>query len=186
MGIVSRLFLFIYVIVVIVAIVVISGVCLHIIPTNVWQEKLKFIIVQRETLIVLAVMLFFSLNFLGSIFSSKKDVRKVDEILLKAGEPGEVRVALDAIKSITERAALSVSGVREVAVKIKNQNGDVPIAINLAIVLSQGHAAPVVSEAVITAVNKIIFNSLQMTGVPIDVKVTDITNAMKERRQRVV
>ena len=186
MGIVSRFFLLLYVLVVIVAVLVFAGVCLQLVPKQIWQSYLNYIIVQQETVIVLAVMLFFSLFFLGFVFSSRKDTQAVGEILLKEGEPGEVKVSIDAIKRLIERAALSVNGVREATVTILKNKGEVPISVRLTIILGQGHSAPTVSETVVNAIDKAIFTALQIGGVPVDVKVKDITNAVVERKQRVV
>lgn len=186
MGIVSRFFLLLYVLVVGTAVVIFAGICLQLIPKQIWQTYLNYILIQKETLIVLAVMFFFSLYFLGVAFSSKKDLKAVGEITLKEGEPGEVKVAVEAIKSVTERAALSVNGVREAKVVLLKQKGEVPIAVQLTIILGQGHAAPVVSENVVNAIDKAIFTALQIGGVPVDVSVKDITNAVIERKQRVV
>ena len=186
MGIISRFFLLIYVLVVGVSLIVAAGVCLHLIPPFIWQEKLKYIIAQQETLIVLAVMFFFSLYFLGMAFSSNKSTRITEEITLNQGEPGQVTVAIAAIKRLAERAALSVNGVREASIVVNNQNGDVPIAIKLTMVLGQGYAAPIVSEAVIKAIDKAIITALQMPNVPVDVSVKEITNAIVERKQRVM
>ena len=160
--------------------------CLNLIPTFYWQDKLKYILAQQETLIVLAVMFFFSLNFLGFSFSSNKEQNATGEILLKSGEPGEVKVAIDAIKNLTQRAAESVMGVRESKVVINKQKGDIPIAIKLEIILGQGHSAPSVTESVVKSIDKAIFTALQLSGVPIRVTVKDITNAVVERKQRVV
>ena len=186
MGIVSRFFLLLYVLVVMVTVLVFSGVCIQLIPKQIWQSYLNYIIVQQETVVVLALMLFFSFFFLGFVFSSRKDTQASGEILLKEGEPGEVKVAIEAIKRVIERAALSISGVREAKVNLLKNKGDIPISVRLTIILGQGHSAPIVSEAVVNAIDKAIFTALQIGGVPVDVKVKDITNAVVERKQRVV
>ena len=186
MGIVSRFFLLLYVLVVMVTVLVFSGVCIQLIPKQIWQSYLNYIIVQQETVVVLALMLFFSFFFLGFVFSSRKDTQASGEILLKEGEPGEVKVAIEAIKRVIERAALSISGVREAKVTLLKNKGDIPISVRLTIILGQGHSAPIVSEAVVNAIDKAIFTALQIGGVPVDVKVKDITNAVVERKQRVV
>ena len=186
MGIISRFFLFLYVLVVFVAVIISAGVCLQLIPKSIWQSYLNYIIAQNETVVALSVMIFFSLFFLGYVFSGRKNQNAVGEILLKQGQPGEVRVAIFAIKRLVERAALSVSGVRETEVKILNNKDEVPISINLTIVLGQGYAAPVVSEAVVKNINKAISTALQIGQVSVDVKVKEITNAVVERKQRVV
>ena len=187
MGIITRLFLLIYALATATVVILAAGVCLHVIPNLFWQEQLKYIIGQPETLIILAIMLFFSFYFIGAAFSSnKKPIKTADEIVLKQGEPGQVKVAIEAIKRLTERAALTVTGVREAEVKVKTQEGDSPISIKMTIVLGQGYTAPVVSEMVIKTIDKAIFTALQISNVPIDISVKDFTNAVVERKQRVV
>ena len=108
-----------------------------------------------------------------------------DEIILQKGMSGEVKVAIDAIQRISERAALTVNGVRESQAAIfKDTTGS--IAIRLTIVLGHGYAAPVVSENASNAINSAIEAALLIPEVPVEVKVTDITNAIGERKQRVV
>ena len=185
MGIVSRFFLLLYVLVVGSSVVAFAGVCLRIIPKKVWQTYLNYVIMQPETKIVLGVMFLFSLYFLAFSFKKQEQVA-AGEIMLKAGEPGEVKVTVDAIKRVIERAALSVNGVRDVNITLLKKKGEVPIAVRLVIILGQGHSAPGVSEAVVNAVDKAIFTALQIGGVPVDIKVKDITNAVVERKKRVV
>ena len=108
------------------------------------------------------------------------------EIILRAGEPGEVKVSVEAIKRVIERATFSVNGVRDVKITLLKKKGEMPIAVRLVIIMGQGHTAPVVSEGVVSAVDKAIFTALQIGGVPVDVRVKDITNAVVERKKRVV
>ena len=185
MNVLSRFFLLLYVLVVGTSVAAFAGVCLRIIPKKVWQNYLNYIMVQPETIVVLAVMLFFSLYFL--LFSFKKQEQvAAGEIILRAGEPGEVKVSVEAIKRVIERAAFSISGVRDVKITLMKKKGDVPIAVRLVIIMGQGHTAPVVSEGVVSAVDKAIFTALQIGGVPVDVRVKVITNAVVERKKRVV
>ena len=186
MGIVSRFFLLLYVLVVGTAVVAFAGVLLKFIPKQIWQNYLHYIMVRPETLAVLGVMLFFSLFFFCYCFTPRKEQVAAGELLLRAGEPGEVKVTIEAIKRVVERAALSVNGVRDVKVVLLKKKGEMPIAARLTIILGQGHAAPVVSEAVVHAIDKAVFTALQIGGISVDVKVKDITNAVVERKQRVV
>ena len=187
MGIMSRVLLLLYALVVGAVTVIIASACLNFMPANFWQPSLKFILAQPETLIALAVMLLLSLFFLTRVFVSHEAPTVADdEIILRQGLSGEVKVALDAIQRITERAALSVNGVRESQAVIFKKGKDTPIAVRLSIVLGQGFAAPTVSENAVNAVNNAILTALQIPAVPVEVTVKDITNAVIERRQRVV
>ena len=187
MGVISRILLLLYALVVGSVTVIIAAACLNFMPANFWQPSLKFILAQPETLVVLAVMLLLSIFFLTRVFVSHEEPTVAeDEIILKQGLTGEVKVAIDAIQRITERAALSVNGVRESQAIIFKKNNNTPIAVRLSIVLGQGFAAPTVSENAVAAVNNAILTALQIPAVPVEVTVKDITNAGIERRQRVV
>ena len=184
MGIISRLLLFLYVLAVIAALVISAGICLHIIPTELWQGMLKGIIARQETLAVLVAMLASSLCLLCVVFSGKKNVaeRETDDVELVGG----VLVAVEAVISVVERAALTVGGVREVHAEVNKMSGEVPIKIRLAIVLGQNYSAPKVSSEVNLAVNEALRVAFEISNVPVELKVTEITHAIAERERRVV
>ena len=187
MGIISRLLLLLYVLAVMAALVVSAGVCLHFISTQVWQTYLNWIISTKETIIVIAVMFLASLCLLMMTLSSKKGVTSVKgDVELQKGTFNEVKVAIPAIVSVVERAALSVQGVRQVEAKVKNMGGEKPVNVQISIVLGQNYSAPEISALVKTEIQNAIQTALQISDVPIDVKVTEVTHAVVEREKRVV
>jgi uncharacterized alkaline shock family protein YloU len=189
MGIISRLLLLLYVLAVIAVLVVCSGFCLHFIPTQVWQDNLSLIISRQETLIVIAVMLLASLCLLSMSLSSSKKATIVNlsgDVELQKGTFKEVSVSIPAIISVVERAALSVAGVRQVEAKVQNKGGNAPVNVQLSIILSQNYSAPEVSAEIKTAVNKALQVALEISDVPVDMKVSEITHAVIERERRVV
>ncbi len=187
MGIISRLLLLLYILAVMAALVVGAGVCLHFIPARVWQNELQWLINQQETLAVLAVMLLASFCLLSVALSSgkKSDILSGD-VELQKGQDGEVKVTIPAIVGVVERAALLVAGVREVKANVYKVSGEVPLKVKMNIMLGQGYAAPVVSSKVNAAVNAALMAALQVSGVPVEVKVTEVTHAVVERERRVV
>ena len=189
MGIISRLLLLLYVLAVMAVLVVSAGVCLHFIPTQVWQDNLSLIISRQETLIVIAVMLLASLCLLSMSLSSSKKATIVNlsgDVELQKGTFKEVSVSIPAIISVVERAALSVAGVRQVEAKVQNKGGNAPVNVQLSIILSQNYSAPEVSAEIKTAVNKALQVALEISDVPVDMKVSEITHAVIERERRVV
>ena len=187
MGIISRLLLLLYVLAVMAALVVSAGVCLHFIPTHTWQSYLNWLISIRETLIVIAVMFLASLCLLSAALSSKKGtINTKGDVELKKGTFNEVKVTIPAIVSVVERAALTVNGVRQVEAKIQNKGGAVPVDIQLSVVLSQNFSAPDVSAEIKAAVNLALNTALEVSDVPIDVKIIEVTHAAAERDKRVV
>ena len=187
MGIISRLLLLLYVLAVMAALVISAGVCLHFIPTQVWQNYLNWILSTRETLIVIGVMFLASICLLMMALSSKRNAMNFKgDVELQKGTFNEVMVAIPAVVSVVERATLSVPGVRQVEAKVQNKGGANPLNVQVAIALSQGYSAPDVSALVKTEINKAVETALQIPEVPVEVKVTEVTHAVAEREKRVV
>ena len=187
MGIISRLLLFFYVLAVIAALVAVAGVCLQIIPSQIWQNELKLIINRQETLAVIGVMALASLCLLSVVFSGKKSANIISsDIELQKDETGEVKITIEAIAGIVERAALTVNGVRQTAVEVHRQSGEVPLKIKLDLVLSQGYTAQTVSAQVNQSVNDALFTATQISKVPVEIKIIEVTHAIVERERRVV
>lgn len=184
MGIISRLLLFLYVVAVMLALAVGIGICLGIIPTQLWQNFLREVLARNETLAVLGAMTAASLCLLCMVFSGKKNVaeRETDDVELVGG----VLVAVEAVTSVVERAALTVGGVREVHAEVNKMSGAVPVKIRLAMVLGQNYSAPQVSAEVNSAVNEALKIAFEISEVPVEIKVMEITHAIAERERRVV
>lgn len=187
MGILGRLLLFLYVLIVIAALIVSAGVCLQFIPAQMWQSELQFIIRQPETLAVIGAMLVASFCVLSMVFAGKKSAPILSsDVELMKDETGEVNITIEALTGVVERAALTVTGVRQVSASVYRQEGKVPLKIQLEIVLSQGYTAQKVSAQVNKAVNEALMTAAQISGVPLDIKVTEVTHAIIERERRVV
>ncbi|MCR5833213.1 MAG: alkaline shock response membrane anchor protein AmaP [Selenomonadaceae bacterium] len=190
MGILKRLILLFYIPIVFSALVVLIGIALHMIPPDVWQSQFRHLISQKETLIVLSCMVLASFILFTAVFSSDGGSKTLSalsgDIQLEQGKPGEVQVAVNAIVSVVERAAILVSGVRDVEAFVYKQEGEIPIRVKLIIVLAQGYSAPKVSEATTAAVDEALMVALELPKVPVEIKVKEVTHAIIEREKRVV
>lgn len=187
MGIVSRLLLLLYVLAVIAVLVVSAGVCLHFIPTQVWQAYLNWIISREETVMVIAVMFAVSLILLAAALSSKKDAVNIKgDVELQKGTFNAVKITIPAIVSVVERATLSVQGVRQVEAKVMNQGGKNPVSVKVSVVLNQGYSAPEISAHVKEAVINSLQKALQISDAPVEVRITEVNHAVAEREKRVV
>ena len=189
MGIIRRLILLFYVLAVLATAIVCAGVYMQIIPADVWQNELQqHILARQETLAVLVVMILASLILLTAVFarSSKGLSIASGDVHLEVGKPGEVKVTVPAIISVVERAAITVSGVREVEASVYQQSGDIPIKVRVTIALGQGFSAPRVSEAAVAAIDDALQTALELPAVPVEVKVNEVTHAIVERERRVI
>ena len=186
MGIIRRLVLLFYVLAVLAATIICAGVCLNLIPPDVWQKELDFIIGRQETLAVLAGFILASFMLLTGIFARQSNSAMSLMSGDVHGKPGEVEVTVPAIVGVVERAAVTVSGVRAAEASVYKQEGAMPIKVRLVIVLSQGFSAPRTSETVVATVNDALKTALEVENVPVEVKVNEITHAIIERDKRVV
>lgn len=189
MGILRRLILLFYVLAMLAASIVCAGVCLKLIPTDVWQKELETIIARPETLAVIAVIIIASLILLTAVFSRSGNNSisiASGDVHLEQGKPGEVKVAVPAIVDVVERAAIIVNGVREAEASVYRQSGDMPIKVQLTIALGQGYSAPRVSEAVTASIDAALRTALELQSVPVEVLVKEVTHAITERDKRVV
>ena len=188
MGIIRRLILLFYVPAVLAVLVICAGVCLQLIPEDVWQKELNYIIGRQETLAVLAGMAFASLILLTGVFAKNKSGLSIasGDVHLEQGKAGEVKVTVPAIVSVVERTAITVSGVREAKASVYRQEGEMPIKVRLTITLGQGFSAPRVSEATVAAIDNALLTALELSKVPVEVKVNEVTHAIIERDRRVV
>ena len=138
---------------------------------------------------VIGAMLVASLCLLGAVFSRKKNTDELvssGDVELKKGESGEVTVSVAAMESVIERAALTISGVRDVQADVYKTSGAVPIKVKLMMVLAQGYSAPQISSSVTYAVNEALRVAFEISDVPIKLKVKEITHAVADREKRVV
>ena len=189
MGIIRRLILLFYVLAVLAALVICAGVYLNLIPANVWQQELNYILAQDETLAVIAVMAIASVILFTGVFARRSSggmSLASGDVHLEKGKPGEVKVTVPAIVSVVERAAITVSGVREAEATVYQQSGNMPIKIRLTITLGQGFSAPKVSETTVAAIDDALLTALELPDVPVEVKVNEVTHAIIDRERRVV
>lgn len=186
MGIINRLLLLVYALCVSVSVLFLAGVFLHLIPEGMWQNELRYAVARPESLAVLAVVFLLGVHLMVAALSSggKKDRREASgELVLSESGQGKVKVAVTAIRELSERSALAVTGVRDVKAKVEKQKEGSPISIALQLVLIQGASAPDVSGQAAQAVRRELAAALKLPDVPVNVLVSDISNAPVEQKR---
>ena len=181
MGIISRLLMVMYVIVVTVALIAIGGASLNIID---WQSELTKIINRQETQAAVVVMILAGMCLLHAAVSGKKveEILTGDEVELQSG----VKITIPALTSVVERAAIQVAGVREAKAYVTGRVGEVPIKIEMDVVLAQGYSVPEVSAEINSAVSGALLSTIQISGIKSEIRVTEVTHAIISRERRVV
>jgi uncharacterized alkaline shock family protein YloU len=97
-------------------------------------------------------------------------------------------VALEAVRGLVEKLVRDVRGVRDAKVKVKSlpKGEGEPLSVSLALIIGQESNVAEVSVAVSAVVSSHLHKVLGYSQVPVEVVVTDITNAAPDRKHRVV
>ncbi len=189
MGIMNRFLLLVYALFISVSVLGAAGVVLQLIPEGIFLNELHYVSARPETMAVLVVVFLLGIHLIGAaLFSGtssdkKKDVRS-GEIALVTGEQGEVNIAVPAVKSLSERIALSVHGVRGAQAKlVTGRKEGTPLTISMQLILLQGNSAPSIGTQVTRAVQQELAATLNLSNVPVEISITEISNAPLEKKR---
>ncbi|SDZ73984.1 MULTISPECIES: alkaline shock response membrane anchor protein AmaP [Selenomonas] len=164
---------------------------LQVLPENIWLKQIHFALVQKETLVICAVALLICLKLLLAVFSRKAGEPSTSkgEYVIDAGPKGEVRVALEAMRSLADRMAREVHGVRDARVRIKAKNPkDGAASLSLDVDLSVGREADVsvVAKTLTERVQEHFRRTMALEDMPVNVVVSEVSDAEPEKKHRVV
>ncbi len=189
MGIINRFFLFVFALFLVLLSLAVLAVCLQVVPEHYWLNELRFVLGRPETIVVSAVAFFLSLHLVLLSFSRQapKSVSH-GELVMVESSAGQVGVALDAVRSLVDKLVRDVRGIRDAKVKVKSapKGAGEPLSVSLALIIGQETNVAEVSEAVSNMVSSQLQNILGYSQVPVEVLITDITNAAPDRKHRVV
>ena len=189
MGIINRFFLFVFALFLALFSLCVLAVCLQVVPEHYWLNELRFVLARPETIAVSAVVFFISLHLVLLSFS-RQAPRTVSqgELVMVDSSAGQVGVALEAVRGLVEKLVRDVRGVRDAKVKVKSlpKGEGEPLSVSLALIIGQESNVAEVSAAVSVVVSSHLHKVLGYSQVPVEVVVTDITNAAPDRKHRVV
>ena len=190
MGIINRFLLFVYAGIVLLITLFITVFVTKALPVNILLNEIDFLIHQKVTITVLVALAIYSVYFLVYTFfvGEKKEAEapKDDSVIIKT-EKGEVRIAKEAIASVSDKEALSVMGVRESNTKVNviNQDDKMNLSLDLDLILSMGASVPAVTSAVTEAVKNRIAGTLGEENVSLNLSVQELSSAPLENQKRV-
>lgn len=189
MGIINRFFLFVFALFLVMLSLGVLAVCFHIVPEHYWLNELRFALSRPETIAASVVVFLLSLHLLLLSFS-RQSPRKTThgELVMVESSIGEVGVDLEAVRGLVEKLVRDVRGVRDAKVKVQSARkgeGD-PLSVSLALIIGQETNVAEVSAAASGLVSRQLAKILGYSQVPVEVMITDITNAAPDRKHRVV
>ncbi len=191
MGILNRILLLPFSLLMMALTVAAAAAALHLIPESVWLNELRYALSRQELLAGCAVFFLLSLNFFFAVFSGRSDTGRLHgEIMIVDTPTGAVQVELSAIRGIVERVALGISGVREVSAAVsvprKKNDATVPLHVDLKVVLAAHAHLSAVSEQLTERIRQDLMNVLGIDGVPVAIRVTDVSNITGQSKRRVM
>ena len=163
----------------------------QVLPENVWLKQLHFALAQKETLAVCVVALLICLKLLLAVFSRKPSEPSTSkgEYVMDAGPKGEVRVALEAIRSLADRMAREVHGVRDANVRIKAKNpkeGAASLSLDVDLTVGREADVSLVAKTLTDRVQEHFRRTMALEDVPVNVVVSEVSDVQPEKKHRVV
>lgn len=192
MGIINRLFIFVYALTVGILLAMVATAAFGVVPENEWLSEVRYWFARHEFYTVLGVLSLFSLYFiLYALLVTRPDREETqmaeDEFVLIQDPKGEVKVSVEAIKKLAEKEAELVHSVRTATAEVtKVKKAEAPFRLELELVILVGTEVAAVSAEVTQQVNRQFKQTFGLENLPITIKVNEITNAPVENQKRVV
>ena len=163
----------------------------QVLPENVWLKQLHFALAQKETLAVCVVALLICMKLLLAVFSRKPSEPSTSkgEYVIDAGPKGEVRVALEAMRSLADRMAREVHGVRDANVRIKAKNpkeGAASLSLDVDLTVGREADVSLVARTLTDRVQEHFRRTMALEDVPVNVVVSEVSDVQPEKKHRVV
>lgn len=157
-------------------------------PEDVVWTNLIFLLSRWETGAVAVLFMLISLRLFKVSFGSS-NLQTSDEAIVVHGTLGDVRVAIIAIKTLVDKVARGIKGVRDVKINViakNNKQGNLEdIAVKIKIVVGPESNVPEISGQMQQLVKEKLKNTVGIDVGEIDVLVENISDANLQK-QRVV
>lgn len=190
MGIFNRFLLLLLSLATAASALIVLGIATGLVPTDVWQNELNFILSRYETLAVAVLVLLVSLKLIVAAFSrnTKKSEQRKGEYLITKNDGGEVRIALDAVRTLVTRLAGETAGVREATtrVKVSGAKDEKKLAIALSLIVGREASAAALTQALTATVRSQLAETMALEDVPLDIVITGVIDEPPVRKKRVV
>jgi uncharacterized alkaline shock family protein YloU len=109
--------------------------------------------------------------------------------VIDAGPKGEVRVALEAMRSLADRMAREVHGVRDANVRIKAKNpkeGAASLSLDVDLTVGREADVSLVAKTLTDRVQEHFRRTMALEDVPVNVVVSEVSDVQPEKKHRVV
>ena len=191
MGVINRFFLFLYALAGILLAIGISAAAFQVLPEHYVQDVYTLFMEQWEAMAAaLAILFLLGIHFLVySLMGSSQHVREEKEVILVHGESGDVKVAVEAVRSMIEKVTRMISGVRDAKIRVQavqDAGADTAVKIGIRIVIGQEQNVAAVSDDIRKVVGQHLEQTVGVRNFTLDIAVDGISNAAVTKKQRVV
>lgn len=191
MGVINRFFLFLYALAGILLAVAIAAAAFQVLPEHYLQDVYTICMEQWEASAAALVILFLmGIHFLVySLMGSSQHVHEEKEVILVHGSSGDVKVAVEAVRSMLEKVTRMVSGVRDAKIRVqavRSAGADTAVKIGVRIVIGQEQNAAAVSDDIRRVAGQHLEQTVGVKDFTLDIAVDGISNAAVTKKQRVV
>lgn len=192
MGIINRLFVFVYALAVGILLALVATAAFGVVPEREWLSEIRYWFGRQEFYTVLGVLSLFSLYFiLYALLVKTPEVgtdTAEDEFILVQGKGGEVKVATEAVKALAVREAELANAVRSAVAEVRREKKEdgAGFRLELSLIVLVGVGVAEISAEVTELIRRQFAKTFGIDDMPLDIKVQEITNAPVENKKRVV
>ena len=189
MGMINRLFLLFQTLCMIAMSVAVLGAATTLLPEQLWLNEAHYALTRYETVIIAVCLMLISIRLLAAVFRrADKKTRGKGEYVIESSPNGEVRVSLEAIRLLSDRLAREVQGVRDVHVQLQSPKKQSGTALSLTLDLVIGQEAEIssLSSQIMEKIRRHLDHMMSLNDIPIQIVVSEVTDAAPVRKHRVV
>lgn len=118
-------------------------------------------------------------NLIGSTFST---ARVGGEFFLLDNNFGKIYIETGAIKRIIEH--IKVEGIDDIKAVVETPAKNTPLKIRLTLGMAQSYSAKELTDTLIGEINRMLKTDFEITDALINIKITQVTNTVKEKKTR--
>ena len=157
---------------------------------QIWNEFL-YLCSRMETVVVAVVIFICSLYLLIQSLSTHSNDVSTNEAVIVQGKMGEVNISLTALKDMADKIARSITGVRDVKVRLKMTKAptkDKTLIPNFKLILIVGEESNIVSisDEIKQQLDIYLNKYIGIEKAKIDINVESISNNSTNNKKRVV
>lgn len=190
MGVINRFLLLLLSLAAIMLSIAVFGAATGLMPETIWQNELSYALGRTETIAVTIIVFLVSLKLFFAVFKrgKKDDSVTHGEYIIAGSENGEVRVALEAIRNLVEHLVTEVRGVRDVRVKtlVKHGKERDDLSLELGLIIGREVEADKLAQELTTRIQSQLVHTMALPNVPVNIVITNVSDAPPVRKHRVV